>query len=231
MRQPCFRLSTVAILGLLAGCGGGGAAANKAPQPKAGEPAATGTQPAHQSHREAALGLTRELPDAYRQVCQKQAAEAPAGARTCPPLIPAGPLKVLYRGRSLGRDSPRGGFSADLASRSLGLLDRKRVETNGGHWRYDVIWAPRVRQLAVEDGIVRPTNASGPSRCRRTRVAGQRVESCRVVPYREGGGLNGGHVAYVWEHRGVTVAISIHGYANEPRARMMMAAVVATAEP
>jgi GNAT superfamily N-acetyltransferase len=63
------------------------------------------TQPVHHSEREAALGLTRELPRAYRQVCRKQAAEAPAGARACPPLIPAGPLKVLYRGRSLGRDS------------------------------------------------------------------------------------------------------------------------------
>jgi hypothetical protein len=189
------------------------------------------TQPVHHSEREAALGLTRELPRAYRQVCRKQAAEAPAGARACPPLIPAGPLKVLYRGRTLGRDSPAGGFSADLASRSLGRLHHKRVETNGGHWRYDVVWAPRVRRLAIEKGIVRPVDASRPSRCRHTRIAGQRARSCKVVPYHEGGGLNGGHIAYVWERGGVTFAISVHGYANEARARAMVAAVIATAEP
>jgi hypothetical protein len=206
------RLAAMAILGLLTGCGGGGAA------------------PDTRQERAAAPGLTRTLPRAFRDVCRSQAAGAPVGARTCPPLIPTGPLKVLYRGRSLGRDSPPGGFSADLASRSLGRLHRRRIETNGGHWRYDVVWAPRVRRLAIEKGIVRPVDASRPSRCRQARIAGRRVRSCRVAPYREGGGVNGGHIAYVWEHDGVTFAISVHGYANEPRARAMMAALIATVE-
>jgi hypothetical protein len=175
------------------------------------------------SPRERALGLTRRLPRAYRQVCERQGSDGPAGARTCPPLIPAGPLKVIYRGRSLGRESSGGGFSADLASRSLGQL----VETNGGHWRYDVVWTPRVRRVVVENGIQRPANASKSSSCRQTRVAEQRVLACRVVPHNEGGGLNGGHVVYVWDHANVTFTISVHGYGNEARVRAMMAALVA----
>jgi hypothetical protein len=59
------------------------------------------------------------------------------------------------------------------------------------------------------------------------------MEACRVVPYQQGGGLNGGHIAYVWNHAGVTYVISVHGYANEPRARAMMTALAAqlTARP
>jgi hypothetical protein len=155
-------------------------------------------------------------------VCKRQASEAPAGARTCPPLIPIGALNVAYRGRSLGRESSGGGFSADLASRSLGDL----VETNGGHWRYDVVWTPRVRRLVVENGIQRPTNASKASSCRETRIAAQLVLACRVIAHDQGGGLNGGHVAYVWDHANLAFVISIHGYANDARARAMMAALI-----
>lgn len=169
------------------------------------------------------LGLTRQLPAAYLRVCERQARDAPPPARTCPPLVPTGSLRVLYSGPSLGRDSGGGGYSADLASRSLGRLGGRRVETNGGHWRYDVAWSPAVRSAVVRF-VERPSNSSEPSSCRRVRVADQEMEACRVVPYQRGGGLNGGHIAYVWSHAGVTYVISVHGYANEPRARAMMTA-------
>ena len=40
-------------------------------------------------------------------------------------------------------------------------------------------------------------------------------------------------LAYVWNHAGVTYVISVHGYANEPRARAMMTALAVqiTARP
>jgi hypothetical protein len=140
---------------------------------------------------------------------------------------------VLYRGRSLGSDSAGGGYSADLASHSLSHLGGPRVETNGGHWRYDVAWVPSVRRAVVRVGVERPRNASGPSSCRHVRVAAHEMEACRVVPHERGGGLNGGHIAYVWNHTSVTYVISLHGYANEPRARAMMAALATqlTARP
>ena len=53
--------------------------------------------------------------------------------------------------------------------------------------------------------------------------------ACRVVAYRRGGGVNGDHIAYVWDDARITYVISVHGYANEPRARAMMAALTAAA--
>jgi hypothetical protein len=58
-------------------------------------------------------------------------------------------------------------------------------------------------------------------------LGSERVEACRVVPYEEGGGLNGGHIAYVWTNGRVTFVVSLHGYANEPRARAMTLALIA----
>jgi hypothetical protein len=101
------------------------------------------------------------------------------------------------------------------------------MKTGGGHWRYDVVWTPSMRHAVVETAIERPTNARRPSSCRRTSLAGERMLACRVVAYNEGGGLNGGHLAYVWDHARVAFVISIHGYGNEARVRAMMAAVVA----
>src|SRR3954470_23156146 len=208
---------------LFAGCG------EHRPETRGSSPA---TGSSSSTHHARALGLTRRRPITYRRVCEQQAREAAPPARMCPPLVPSGPLKVLYSGRSLGRHSAAGGFSADLSSRSLDRLGRRRIETNGGHWRYDAAWTPAVRRTVV--GLVkRPPNARERSSCRNVRVDGQEMEACRVVPHERGGGLDGGHIAYVWNHAGVTYVISVHGYANEPRARAMMTALAVqiTARP
>jgi hypothetical protein len=173
------------------------------------------------------LRLTRALPDQYRQVCEQQAAYAPADARTCPPLIPMGALKVETAGPFSRQHRYRGGYSTNFASRSLDRLGGKSVETNGGHWRYDVTWKPNVKRLAVVLGVERPPAADKPSRCRQTTLGGQRAEVCRVVRHERGGGLNGGHIAYVWDDQAVTYMVSVHGYANQPRARAMMMALIA----
>jgi hypothetical protein len=75
--------------------------------------------------------------------------------------------------------------------------------------------------------VERPANATEASACRHLRLCGERVEACRVVRYEEGGGLHGGHVAYVWIHRRASYVVSLHGYANEPRARAMTRALIA----
>jgi hypothetical protein len=173
-----------------------------------------------------ALGLTRRHPRRYRRVCARQVEQAPAGSRTCPPLIPKGRLAVLYSGRLGGRDAEPGGFSADLASPSIGRVGNKRVETNGGHWRYDVAWTDGAREIAVTLGIVRPPNARRRSSCRRRRVNGQAMRVCRVVPHEDGGGINGGHIAYVWRDGGTTYVVSLHDYRNRNRARLMVGALV-----
>lgn len=120
-----------------------------------------------------------------------------------------------------------GGYSADLASRSLKLRGEP-IEANGGHWRYDVSWTPAVKRLVVRRGVQRPANAHEPSSCRRSRLGDKEVEVCEVVPYEKGGGLNGGHIAYAWTHERATYVVSVHGYGNKPRARAMMAALITT---
>lgn len=61
-------------------------------------------------------------------------------------------------------------------------------------------------------------NSTGASACRHVRLGSERVEACRVVPYEQGGGFHGGHIAYVWTHGQASYVVSLHGYANEPRA-------------
>lgn len=161
-----------------------------------------------------ALGLTTRLPAAYRRVCARQAAAAPRRARSCPPTIPAGRLQVIDAG-VLTR--PAGEFNVDVTSRS--------IPAGGGHWHYDVAWTRAARRVWIHRRIEHPQNGPG-SRCTRLELAAERVEACRVAPYDQGGGLNGGHIAYVWDHAGVSYAISLHRYANEPRVQAMMAALI-----
>jgi hypothetical protein len=176
-----------------------------------------------------ALALTRRVPHEYRAVCAEQAAYAPRAARACPPLIPTGRLEVLVAQPFSRQPRFRGGYSADLASRSLDDLRGAPIDTNGGHWHYGVAWTQAVTRLLVRRAVQRPANAGRPSACRAARLGDEDVEVCEVVPYEQGGGLHGGHVAYVWRHPPATYVVSLHGYANEPRARAMMAALVASA--
>jgi hypothetical protein len=163
------------------------------------------------------LSLSRRLPSPYRRVCAEHAADAPAGARVCPPLVPEGPVKVLAAGPFSKRQPYRGGYLADFSSSSLARPGDERVEAT--HWHYDVSWTPAVRRAQVRDRVTQPVNASEASACRQLDIDGQRAEACRVVPYERGGGLHGGHIAYVWTHGRVTYVVSLHGYANEPRAK------------
>jgi hypothetical protein len=132
----------------------------------------------------------------------------------------------MYAGAFSKHREWRGGYVADFTSPSLGELGHEHVETNGGHWHYDVSWSPLVRRHAV--GVVeRPADSSKASACRHLRLGSERVEACRVVPYEQGGGLHGGHIAYVWTHGRASYVVSAHGYANEPRVRAMTQAFIA----
>lgn len=225
VRRHCPVALVVALGSGLLGvaCGGG----DSAPTAK---PTATSVPdvPAVSAAEADALGLTRRLPSEYRAVCAEQAAYAPGGARTCPPLIPSGRLKVIVAAPFSKQKRYSGGYVADLASRSLSELRGRPIETNGGHWHYDVSWTLAVRRLVVDRGVQRPPNADQRSSCRGSRLGAEDVDVCEVVPYEKGGGLNGGHVAYVWRHERTAYVLSVHGYGNRPRARAMMAALIRT---
>jgi hypothetical protein len=196
------------LAALTAACGGGDARTARAAKP-AGRPGL-------------ALDLTTRLPAAYRRVCARQAAAAPRRARTCPPLIPGGRLDVID---ALALARPRGDFNVDIGSASIKTLNGAAIDTNGGHWHYDVAWTPAARRLYVHRRIEHAVD--GPrSRCTHLQLAAEPVEACRVAPYDQGGGLEGGHIAYVWDDARVSYAISLHGYANEPRVQAMMAALI-----
>jgi hypothetical protein len=215
---------TVALCALaVAGCSEG----RPASTPGVSDGKTVADVPVVSSGRAAALGLTRKLPAAYQRVCDEQATVAPADARACPPLIPMGRVEVLHADPVSPRPRLGGGYLADLSSASLSALVGKRIETNGGHWHYDVSWTAEARRLLVRRGVERPMNARRGSKCRVLRLGSEGVEACRVVPYAQGGGLNGGHIAYVWSHGPVTYVVSLHGYANEPRARAMTQALMA----
>jgi hypothetical protein len=210
---------------LLAGCGGNDTAAPRPPGTSTS--AGSAEAPAVSPSGTKSLDLTRVLPDEYRRVCTKQAGYAPAGARACPPLIPAGRLSVMHAGPFSKSPRDRGGYLADFGSPALSELGRERIETNGGHWHYGIAWTPATTRQQVHRGIERPVGAREPSSCRWLRLRGQRVEACQVVPYEKGGGLHGGHIAYVWSHGSATLVVSLHGYENEPRVRAMTAALIA----
>jgi hypothetical protein len=164
--------------------------------------------------------LTRHPPSRYQSICRSQAAYAPRGARACPPLVPSGPVKPEFAGPFSRQSRFGGGYSASFRSPALGV---------NAHWLYTVTWTRGVRHLAVDVGVEHPQSFAK-SDCDYIDVDHQRVERCRVPAFEKGGGLNGGHVAYVWDRRAVTYVISIHGYDHEPLVRAMTQALIAAVD-
>lgn len=172
----------------------------------------------------AQLGLTERLPSSYRKACRRLAAHAPARVAPCPPVVPAGPLKVevattFSRARRYGA-----GYSMSFASCSLSTYRGRPIDTNGCHWAYELAWSPRTRRIVRDRVLVHPR-----SRCAWRRVAGRQVRACRVPPFDQGGGFHGGHIAYLWEGPQATIVLSAHGYRNEARVEAMMTALIEAA--
>lgn len=174
------------------------------------------------------LGLTARLPSSYRRACERMAEHAPVRGATCPPVVPVGPLEVEVA-RSFSRARRyAAGYSMSFASCSLRSYRGLPIETNGCHWAYELGWSPRTRRIVVDRVLNGSGNPADPrSRCEWRRVAGQPVRACRVPPFDQGGGLHGGHVAYLWERPQATVVLSAHGYRNEARVKAMMTALIA----
>lgn len=219
MRSSGAIVAVVVAL-LVAGCGGEPRRSASGAEPASAAPAVSAAEAR-------ALGLTWRLPARYRRVCTEQAAYAPEGARSCPPLVPTGAMRVDWADPFSPLPRWAAGYTADLGSGSLDELRGRRIDSNGGHWRYDVAWSAAVRRLVVDRGVRRPVDAEAASSCRPVRLGGYRVQACEVPPYEQGGGINGDHVAYVWRHERTAFVLSLHGYRNEPRARAMMAAWMA----
>lgn len=171
---------------------------------------------------ERALQLTRTLPQTYREACQRLQAYAPSDTDACPPLVPIGHLEV----RTAGPVATSGGYEdsyvLDLASGSLGTIDGRAVDTNGGHWTVSAAWGPLTRKLLDEQ--LHAALGMQPAKCRQIRLAGERVEACQVPSTDDG--YYSGHTAYAWEHGEIVYHITIHGHANEPRVALMMEALI-----
>lgn len=50
----------------------------------------------------------------------------------------------MHAGAFSKQREERGGYFADFVSSSLSKLGDEHIETNGGHWHYDVAWSPAV---------------------------------------------------------------------------------------
>jgi hypothetical protein len=173
------------------------------------------------------LNLTRNLLPHYEKACQQLAEYAPREVAACPPVVPAGPLKVeLAAPFSRGRRD-RDWFVMSFASCSLRSYRGRSIETNGCHWAYELAWSRRTRRIVVQRVIRGGGNPANPQlACRWRALAGQRVRACRVPPFEQGGGFHGGHIAYLWERAPAAIVLSAHGYPNETRVKAMMTAVI-----
>jgi hypothetical protein len=91
-----------------------------------------------------------------------------------------------------------------------------------------VAWGPNGRRLLHKElhaiGVSYGSNLR--SACTVVSLQGERVQACRVPAFDAGGGYYGGHIAYAWQRGQVVYHLTIHGYANEPRLRLMMAALI-----
>jgi hypothetical protein len=151
------------------------------------------------------------------------------GGRSLPAADPSGPAAVT------GPHQKRweGYRELDLGSASLTWIAGAPVDSYGGHWTLAVAWGPNGRRLLHKQlhaiGVWYGSNLR--SACTVISLEGERVQACRVqacrVPaYDAGGGYYGGHVAYAWQRGQVVYHVTIHGYANEPRLRLIMAALI-----
>ncbi len=131
-----------------------------------------------------------------------------------------------------GPDEKRweGSRTLDLGSGSLSWIAGAPVDANGGHWTVSVAWGPIGRRI-----LHKTLHAIGGwygsdlrSACAVVGLEGERVQvqACRVPAHDAGGGYYGGHVAYAWRRGPVVYHVTIHGYANEPRLRLMVAALI-----
>lgn len=221
MGRPSVRAWLLLLLVAAAGCDGAQDAA-----PSQATPATTSlptpTTVLADTPAERALRLTRNLPQAYQKACQQFLAYRPLGAAGCPPLVPDGALQVRAAGPIAASDGYARSYILDLASGSLDTIHGKAVDTNGGHWTVSAARGPTARNVLAQQ--LHAALGTRPARCRQLRLADERVEACRVPS--ADGGYYSGHIAYAWEHRGVIYHITIHGYAEEPRVALMMAALI-----
>jgi hypothetical protein len=221
MGRPSVRAWLLLLLAVAAGCDG--AQDTVLPQAMATTTSLpTPTTVLADTPAERALQLTRNLPQAYQKACQQFLAYAPLGAAGCPPLVPNGALQVRAAGPIAPSDGYERSYVLDLASSSLDAIHGRAVDTNGGHWTVSAARGPTARKVLAQQ--LHAALGTRPARCRRLRLADERVEACRVPS--ADGGYYSGHIAYAWEHRGVIYHITIHGYAEEPRVALMMAALI-----
>jgi hypothetical protein len=213
MHRGLWTTTLLCALAVLGGCVGGTRDAQRPSPSPASTPVAASPSPAMP---EASLRLTRRLPAEYVDACA--VLRRRVHANPCPPLVPDGRIKVSG---PFEREN-----ALDLGSSSLDAINGHHVETNGGHWTIWVATSRPDRERLADALHAVGYGGDEPSRCRFLELERERVEACQVPPYEKGGGYYGGHIAYAWQRGGVVYHVTIHGYANEPRLRLMMAALI-----
>lgn len=148
------------------------------------------------------LGLTREVPAAIREGCERAEEESTLAVR-CPPVVPEGDTRVQVAG-PLGRTTPS---SYTIHFESAAIDDPE----SRGHW---IVESGAVGALdprhAGEDPAVRTAEIE---------VAGREATVRWIRPYEDGGGSHGNHVVVRWRQDGRDHAVSLHGHHNLERAR------------
>lgn len=119
----------------------------------------------------------------------------------CAPLVPRGPLRLLYVGPVLGQDSgDESSYALDLASPHL----IKRDKSQPGHWRIEAGPAAVVRRALPRKSVGRGL---------RRVLGGQVVRLHRVRP-RGQRGVHFGHAVVRWRRGRTVYQLSVHEWRN-----------------
>jgi uncharacterized protein (TIGR03435 family) len=195
---PRLLIALLATAATLTGCG---------PRPAAPDAAAV----------EADLGLTRQLPPDYAAGCIEILREM--HVNPCPPLIPAGPMWVRVSDGS--PSEPRASAILDMMfAKVLTSINGRKIDAHDGHWTIEV-GSDQRSQRSLSEWI----GSGTPPQCQIVELKGQRVEFCRAPLYPDGG-YYGDHIVSLWQRGDVAYVVSLHGHDNEPRLRLMMAALI-----
>ncbi len=173
-----------------------------------------------------AHGLTVRLPAGITGACDRlvqwNRLEHVDRAVVCPPLVPIGPLTQPPMPGGEGEAAEhdvRQGYGVQAFSASL-------RHANGGHWSF-AAGTPAALKLNLNPPPPEvppgqpPASQVTPLSRAALRLVGLQATVYRMPSFEQGGGIYGGHVVIAWTFAGVAYQVSVHGYNNANKARLM----------
>jgi hypothetical protein len=172
------------------------------------------------------LQLTTNPPAGLGEACAKVAPRTQLNV-VCPPIAPTGDFTVQFLAPDVGAKD-RSFYDVQVESASL-----HREGQNPGHWSFGAATTlPAVeRMLKVSPFNARlcrrynNQHANSPEQCE-PEVSDLDVDGTAVKQYLMPdypiGGINGGHVAFVWQGADAAYILSVHDPANRDRALVML---------